>query len=243
MLAHLANYITGKTDPLRVALANTNLLYPSTPAIGSGVLYLDGEGTASAYVARKGAEIFLKGDYDKVVVAGARKPASDWKLGVVKKRIARDGLPLPEKGQTEAEYTADVFLKQLGGARKPESLLVVSEGNNTGHKIKACRDHFENAAAIQGVTLAYSQNRVHGTLRKELGDAPVISVKGTYPLGFTRDNWNRNWLSCSVVMDEADKTLFGLQGQEPKFAQFFTPVDVAAETARIRAYKAGFRPA
>lgn len=252
MLTHLARYFTGKTDPLRVAQVNESLLYPSTPLTGSGVLYLDGEGMASAYIAQRGADLFLTGKYNKVIIAGGRKPVAEWKRYALEGRMAKDGQYYPGKKQTEAKYIAEVLREcvEVAGVFShtytPEQakaeLCIVNAGNNTGEKIRLCRKHFEGAAAIQAVTASYVQNRVHGTLRKELGDTPVISVEGVYPLGFTRENWNRNWLSCAVVMDEADKTLPGLKGEAPKYADFFRPVDIAAETARINAYKAGFGP-
>ena len=159
-------------------------------------------------------------------------------------RVAADGLDLPHARQTEAGYMKHIFLKTLYdhfAQTKDLSPLCrltsfETSGTNTGAKIANARGHFNDAAAIQAVTLAYSQRRVHGTLRKQLGDAPVISVAAAYPLGITRESWPDWSLAYATVLDEADKT--GPCAGTPAYAQFFDPINVAAETQRVNAYNA-----
>lgn len=269
MLSYLAKYplvraasavgLQTPANDARIAHINDHLLYDSTPLIdpdkGVSVLYLDGEGTASAYVAERGAEIYLKRAFDRVVFTGARIPANDWKAKVVFPQVKADGHALPLAGQTEADYMKHIFLKALyEAAGKCKSLctlaglnaIVIPEGTNTGAKVRnsLAYEAFKDATAIQAVTLAYSQRRVHGTMRKELGDVPVISVEGVYPLGILKADWHLHALPYAVVMDEADKTgprPSGKGAEKPGlYAPFFDDIDVAAETARIIARNASF---
>lgn len=256
MLKHLARYpviraakglgIPTPANDARVAAVTEHLLYPSTPVLPRGVLYLDGEGTASAYVAREGARLYLAGNYDKVIFAGSRIPANDPKSLLVFPQLKADGFAVPAKDETEADYMKQVFLRTLfedAGRRGRLDRLCglfadVVPGTNTGAKITNAGPAFNGAAAIQAVTLAYSQRRLHGTLRQQLGDEPVISVQGVYPLGITREGWPGWSLSYATVLDEADKSGPTANGGEPAYARFFTPIDVATETARVQQFNA-----
>ncbi len=108
------------------------------------------------------------------------------------------------------------------------------QGTNTGQKIINARDLLlEDGSPIQVVTLAYGQRRVHGTMRKELGEVPVISVEGVYPLGFTKKNWSQDPLAYATVMTEADKTGPRFDAKEPLFRAYFKDIKVDVESTRI----------
>ncbi len=256
MLKHLVRYpviraakglgIPTPANDARVEAVNEHLLYPSTPSLPRGVLYLDGEGTASAYIAREGARLYQAGNYDRVIFAGSRVPANDPKSLLVFPRLREDGFAVPQKGETEADYMKQVFLRTLfeaAGKTKNLGKLCtlfsdVAPGTNTGAKITNAAPVLSEADAIQAVTLAYSQRRLHGTLRRQLGDDPVISVEGVYPLGITRNGWPEWSLAYATVLDEADKSGPTADGRDPAYARFFVPIDVAAETARINSFNA-----
>jgi len=243
MIKHLVKYFTGK-DGKRIDAVNENLLYPSTPPLKSGILYLDGEGTASGYIARRGAELFLSGEFNAVAFTGSRVPAKDWKSKLVFPRLDREGVPRPASIETEAQYMSRLFINEV----EPEALEAFSkrggvfhliEGGNTGEKIRNFRTRFNGGAAInavQAVTLVYCQRRVHGTFRQEIGESSPVSVEGVYPLGITKENWDKWALSYGVVMDEADKSGPRFDGKVPTYRRFFQEIDPGAETARILAF-------
>lgn len=235
MLSHITKYALGLKDKKRIAAITEQLLYDTTPTLTTGVLYMDGEGTASGYIARRAAQIFLSGDFNRVVITGSRIPAGDWKSKLVFPRLEKDALPLPTSVETEAQYMARIFANEVGDARMQDSFQKIQliEGKNTGEKIRNSREAFADASHIQAVTLVYGQRRVHGTFRQELGEEPVVSVDGVYPLGITKENWDKWFLSYAVVMDEADKTGPRFDGKSPAYRKFFKDIDLSAETARI----------
>lgn len=230
MLRYAFSCLTGHKDNSRIDQINHQLLF-QMPPVTTGTLYLDGEGTASAYVAKRGAELFLAGTFNQVVITGGRVPANDIKRHLVFPRLKKDGLKLPQVNEREAEYIERLFRDEIGDTRTP--IFLERNATNASQKFEGCAHHLQNSELIQIVTLAYGQYRVLGTARKVLGDSPALAVDGVYPLGITKDNWHDWFLSYGIVMDEADKAL-GNDNKPPQYQRFFTNVDWRKESGRAQ---------
>lgn len=179
-----------KPNVEHVERINEELLKDDMPVTTHGVLYMDGEGTATAEVAKKAAELFNAGHYSHVVMAGSVKPRLDIKSLFVFPKLKKQGLPKPSYWkQREAEYLRDVF-KDNADKDKYEALQaegrihVIPKGNNAGAKVAACKPIFEEAGLVHGVTLAYSLQRLIWTMYKQAldsgeGNKPSFHATGT----------------------------------------------------------------
>lgn len=232
MYKYLFQALVGSTNSQRIEAVNDQRLF-TMPPVEHGTLYLDGEGTASGYIATRGAELFLKGHFDSVVIAGGRIPDRDIKKHLVYPRMERDNIDRPRKGESEAEYMNRLFTALVGTTDTP--IFLERNGTNTGQKLQNCHNHLSQQELVQLVTLSYSQYRLLGTARKVLGHddaAPALTVDGVYPLGITKENWPNWFLSYGIVMDEADKSGPRFDGKIPSYQKFFDHVDITAEQQR-----------
>lgn len=241
MLKHLIRHKVGLLDTKRIQAVNDFLLSHDMPVVSKGALYIDGEGTATALVAKAGAELFNAGEYDTVVMAGGVRPHEDRKSKSVFPKVVEERFALPEITDTEAEYAAREFKRYADPEKfklylEQNRLFAISHGVAASQKIEACLEHFNTAGLVQAVTLPYSVRRLVGTFAKYAPNVDV-SAKGVWPFGLTKDNWQEWHIAYGVVMDEADKTGPILNGKKPKYEdKFFTPVDL--EEMGERALKA-----
>lgn len=231
MQKYIREFRNGERSMARVHQINRELLAPEMPVVRYGVLYLDGEGTATAAVAKHGAELFNEGAYDRVVMAGARRPWLDPKSIAVFPKVRQDGLPLPNILAREAHYMRDAFARFADPEKFQEysrqrRIHVITRGTNAGAKARACASHFNEIGLVQCVTLAYSVKRLVGTIAKESNPGLAVTGERVYPFGITKDNWHQWYLSYAVVIEEADKTGPRLDGKPPAYANFFDDVDL-----------------
>lgn len=232
MYSYIVKYFLGLRDRERIEKINNELLSPEMPVVKNGVLYLDGEGTATAAVAKRAAELFNEGAYSSVVMAGGMNPHKDWKSRFVFPRVEADNLPLPlESDVTEADYLLSAFQKfanpkKFDQYQKEKNIHIIGEGNNAGAKIKACKKYFEGAGLVQAVTLAYTVPRLIGTFSKEIPDI-VVTGERVFPFGLTKEKWPEWFLSYGVVMQEADKTGPRMDKKKPDYEdKYFVRTDL-----------------
>lgn len=231
-LKYIANFWLRNLYKARIELINAELLNPQMPRVKHGVLYLDGEGTATAAVAKRAAELFNEGAYDCVVMAGGVKPSKDWKSKFVFKKVLAEGLPLPlNKEDTEADYSLYSFQKYADPEKFQDYserglIHVISKGGNAGAKVAACKEHFEKADLVQVVSLAYTIPRLIGTIVKEVPEA-IVTGERVFPFGLTEEGWSTWFISYATVMQEADKSGPRTDGKKPAYEdKFFTRVDL-----------------
>lgn len=237
MKRYIQAHRRGDIDAERVAAINAELLAGDMPVATHGALYLDGEGTATAAVAKRGAELFNDGAYGKVVMAGTRRPWLDWKSAFIFPKVLKDGLPLPKLFAREADYMMAAFRRyadpeKFERYKKEGRFVVIPTGNNAGAKARACAPVFNEEKLVQCVTLAYSMPRLVGTILKESDLDVAVTGERVFPFGITRENWPDWWLSYTVLMMEADKTGPRLDGRPPLYADFFKTVDLEEEGER-----------
>ncbi|MEZ5813210.1 MAG: hypothetical protein R3E13_00545 [Alphaproteobacteria bacterium] len=222
-------------DLEKIMAVDEALLSHDMPVVKKGVLYIDGEGTATAAVAQEAAKLFNEGNYDCVVMAGGRKPHQDPKKHAVFPQVLKSGLHLPQRDDTEAEYAAREFSRYADHLNHEKwkryaqegRIHVISRGNAASDKVEACRDIFNKAGLVQAVTLPYTVPRLVGTFKKYAPDV-AVTAKGVWPFGITRDNWKDWHISHGVVMREFAVAGPGKNGEESKYekAGYFIRTDL-----------------
>lgn len=231
MLQHIIRHKLKMLDLERIEAVNASLLSHDMPIVSKGVLYIDGEGTATALVAKEAAELFNAGNYDCVVMAGERRPHADPKKKHVFPKVEEEGLDLPEVGDTEAEYAAREFRRYADPDKwafynDAGKIHVFPSGNAASQKVQACSYVFNKVGLVQCVTLPYTVQRLVGTFAQYAPNV-AVTAKGVWPFGLTPETWKDWGVSYAVVMDEADKTGPRLDGKKPKYEdKFFKRVDL-----------------
>ena len=186
----------------------TDRLLFSFPEKQTDVGVLFGSRSISGTIARKGAELFHKGAFKKLVLTGGlsvREPfvllaLSPNFLGWKKPNLDFTNFPDFLSSKKEADYMQDVLLEH----DVPEDAIILKDtaSTNTGenvNNIKSCISEFNS---IGLVATAYFQRRAMGTIRhhNELREQ-ILVPHAVYPFGFTRENWSKTAIKGLVALE------------------------------------------
>ena len=229
----------GLHDENAIQDINRELLDIDMPVLERGVLYVEAAGIASRDIARKAAELYESGDYDKVIFTGGITSEDDkyaQQFGIRPEQVGwMDRTP-------ESYFACAEFIKALTGQAKKDIFEskkpIYLGGHNMAEKYFQAEEYLEGEHDIQIVSLLPTARRSIQTASKELGADKTLSVVGVEPetLDLNRNNWHESDLGYTFLMIERAKTL-GIDGGEPLFAEFFN-ADLDLEQMAERVYMA-----